>query len=1035
MAPRSIRCILLTLIGCAPLASVPCAGDEIVPYDTEPESALQRLPPEQAAAGFAVPNGFQVRVFAHEPDVQNPIAMAWDGRGRLWIAENYTYAESQRRFEFALRDRILIFDDREGDGRADTRHVFTDDLQLLSSIELGYDGVWALCPPRLLFIPDRNRDDVPDGPAVTLLDGFDVPRENYHTFANGLRWGPDGWLYGRCGASSMGRVGVPGTPDERRVPIHGGIWRYHPRHRTFEVLCHGTTNPWGHDWNDVGEAFFINTVNGHLWHVIPGAHFRRPHTIDPNPRAYDTIDTHADHYHWDNRQDWTDSRSATGEHDELGGGHAHIGASIYLGDNWPEAYHGRMLTLNLHGRRVNVDRLERKGSGYVGRHEPDILRAADPWFRGLELGYGPDGGVYILDWSDAGECHEHNGVHRTSGRIYKVTWGDAQRIDVGDMATADQTALVQQHRHENEWWVRQARVELTRRFVAGNDLSAATSQLRELFDRSDDIVLRLRALWSLWTIDAVDTGSLLRLLESDNEHLRVWGIRLITDRWPLDTIYGPLDGVEPTPDPEVLARFTTMARDDPSPFVRLALASTLQRVPLADRPQLAAPLLAHGADADDHNLPLMLWYGLMPVAEADPAALATLVEDARIPVVRRHITRRLAESLEESPAPVNRLVELAAATDDRQLQRDVIGGLADGLAGWQRATPPAAWSELEARLNKSADSELRNQVRALTALFGDGRALDELRHLALDDGVDLNLRKSALATLIQQQPPDLREVCEKLLAVRFLNTVAARGLAQFDDPAIGAMLARSYGRFHPSERPAVIEALVSRQAFVSALLDQIQAGKIPRSDLSAAQARQVRSLGNAGLTVRLREVWGDVNDSSDEARALIQQWKSRLTSEVFAAADTGRGRAVYSRFCANCHRLHSQGGVIGPDLTGAGRHNLDYLLGNIITPSDVVPAEYRISVVALQDGRVLNGVIVTSTERTITLQTPTDRSTIDRTSIVEIRPSTLSLMPDGLLKTISDEQFRDLLAYLMHPTQVPLPAEANAADVPLSGGR
>jgi putative membrane-bound dehydrogenase-like protein len=1035
MAPRSIHWLFVAILGSVPPAAVRCVAADIVPYDTEPESASQRLPPQHAAAGFAVPAGFHVRVFVHEPDVQNPIAMAWDGRGRLWIAENYTYAESQRRFEFGLRDRILIFNDRDGDGQADSRQVFTDDLQLLSSIELGYDGIWALCPPRLIFIPDRDHDDVPDGPAVTLLDGFDVPRENYHTFANGLHWGPDGWLYGRCGASSMGRIGVPGTTDERRIPIHGGVWRYHPRHRSFEVLCHGTTNPWGHDWNEVGEAFFINTVNGHLWHVIPGAHFRRPHTIDPNPRAYDTIDTHANHYHWDNRRDWTDSRSAAGEHDELGGGHAHIGASIYLGDNWPEAYRGRILTLNLHGRRVNIDRLERTGSGYVGRHEPDILRAADPWFRGLELGYGADGAVYILDWSDAGECHEHNGVHRTSGRIYKVAWGDARRVDVGNLATADQAALVQLHRHANEWWVRQARVELSRRFAAGSDLSAATGKLREQFDRSDDIVLRLRALWSLWSIDAVDTGMLLRLLDSNNEHLRVWGIRLLTDRWPLDTIHGPLDGTESTPHPELLARFATMARDDPSPFVRLALASTLQRLPLADRPQLAAPLLAHGEDAGDHNLPLMLWYGLMPVADADPAALATLAEDARIPVVRRHITRRLAENLEESPAPVNRLVELAAATDDPQLMRDVIDGLADGLAGWQRAAPPAAWSGLEARLNTSADAETRNQVRALTALFGDGRALDELRRLALDDAADLNLRKSALATLIQQQPPDLREVCEKLLTVRFLNTVAARGLAKLDDPGIGVMLARSYGRFHPSERPAVIETLVSRPSFVGALLDQMQAGRIPRADLSAAQARQVRSLENHELTVRLSEIWGEVNDSTGEARAMIQQWKSRLTPDVLAAADQGRGRVVYTRFCANCHRLHGQGGATGPDLTGSGRQNLDYLLGNIITPSDVVPAEYRISVVALQDGRVLNGVIVTSTDRTITLQTPTDRSTIDRNSVAEIRSSTLSLMPDGLLRTISDDQFRDLVSYLMHPTQVPLPAEANAADAPPGGGR
>ena len=256
-----------------------------------------------AAAGFRVPEGFHVSVFAAEPDVQNPIAMAWDTRGRLWVAENYTYAERTQRFDLRLRDRVLIFEDTDGDGRFDRRTVFTDEVQMLASVELGFGGVWLLCPPQLLFVPDRNGDDVPDGPAEVVLDGFTVPAENYHTFANGLQWGPDGWLYGRCGASSPGQIGAPGTPERLRVPLRGGLWRYHPHRKRFEVLAHGTTNPWGHDWNALGEVFFINTVNGHLWHMIPGAHFVRPHTIDPNPRAYALIDQHADHWHWDNSKE------------------------------------------------------------------------------------------------------------------------------------------------------------------------------------------------------------------------------------------------------------------------------------------------------------------------------------------------------------------------------------------------------------------------------------------------------------------------------------------------------------------------------------------------------------------------------------------------------------------------------------------------------------------------------------------------------------------------------------------------------------
>src|SRR4051794_19859127 len=262
------------------------------PYDTEPGPG-RPMAPAEAAASFRVPAGFHASVFASEPDVRNPIAMAWDARGRLWIAENYTYAERTQKFDLRLRDRVLIFEDADGDGRFDRRSVFTDDVQMLTSLEVGHGGTWLLCPPQLLFVPDRDGDDVPDAAPEVVLDGFTVPAENYHNFANGLRWGPDGWLYGRCGASSPGRLGVPGTADAERIPMNGGLWRYHPTQKRVEALTHGTTNPWGHDWNEFGEAFFVNTVNGHLWHAVAGSHFVRPHTIDPNPRAYALIDQHA----------------------------------------------------------------------------------------------------------------------------------------------------------------------------------------------------------------------------------------------------------------------------------------------------------------------------------------------------------------------------------------------------------------------------------------------------------------------------------------------------------------------------------------------------------------------------------------------------------------------------------------------------------------------------------------------------------------------------------------------------------------------
>jgi putative membrane-bound dehydrogenase-like protein len=1013
------------------------AAEFPTPYNSEPGQA-KPMPASEAAAKIGLPSGFKATVFAAEPDVQNPIAMAWDGRGRLWVAENFTYAERGKKFDLNLRDRILIFEDKDGDGRFDTRKVFTDEVQMLTSIEVGHGGVWAMCPPQVLFIPDRDRNDVPDGAADVVLDGFTLPPENYHNFANGLRFGPDGWLYGRCGASSPGEIGVPGAPEEQRIPMRGTMWRYHPRRKIVEALSSGTTNPWGHDWNEHGELFFINTVNGQLWHGMTGAHFVRPHTIDPNPRVYALIDQHADHWHFDTAGGWQKSRD--GAANDLGGGHAHAGTMIYLGDNWPAEYRGRLFTLNLHGRRANQEILERQGSGYVGRHGTDSFLFGDAWFRGMELSYGPDGGVFVLDWSDTGECHESTGVHRASGRIYKITYGEPKRSGIGDMAKLDAGELAGLHRHANEWFSRQARLELAARVAADQELGTAKKQLRDAFDQQDDITVKLRVFWTLHAIGAADETFLRKQLRHPNEHVRAWAIRFLTDTWPLDTVMSQRpagkSGVRsPKPESEeilaipaaTLREFVRLAHADPSGLVRLALASTLQRLPVSRRPDLAAALLARKEDANDHNLPLLIWYGLIPLADADLTALAGLAAKCELPIPRQFIARRLAEDLEKNPTPLNDLLRLTAAKP-AVFQADILNGVTDGLTGWRKATKPAAWDALAMKLANSSEAVLRERVRDLSVLFGDGRALDEVKKVALDKNADLNSRKAALQTLIDNRAPDVRPLCEQLLGEQFINSVAARGLAGFDDPAVGVKLVKAYRQFHASERGQLLSSLVSRPAFASALLGAVAEGKIPRADISAFHARQIRSLNDAALNKKLAETWGELRDSPAEKQQLIARWKSQFNPATLAKADKSQGRLVFNLACAACHTLYGEGGKAGPDLTGGGRDNLDYLLENIVDPSAVVTADFRMSVVELKDGRVLNGLVTAQTERTVTLRTMTETVTVERSEVAGLRDSALSLMPEGLLEALPAEQTRDLIAYLMHKNQVPLPASSSAGS-------
>ena len=972
------------------------------------------LSPAEALKRITVPAGFRVSLFAGEPQVRQPIGLTTDARGRVWVAENDTYAEAAVNFDLSQHDRIVILEDADHDGNAERRKVFWDQGQRLTSVELGFGGVWALCPPNLLFIPDRNGDDVPDGPPQVVLDGWNTDMIR-HNIANGLRWGPDGWLYGRQGIQATSFVGPPATPRDQRTPLNCSVWRYHSTLKQFEAVCHGTTNPWGHDWDRLGEAFFINTVNGHLWHVIAGAHLERPHTINANPLVYEPIEMHADHWHFDTGKGWGDSRTASGEHDRLGGGHAHVGMAIYLGKQWPAAYQGRLFTLNQHGRRMNVERLEREGSGYVGRHEPDILFAGDPWFRGVEVTYGPDGGVYLVDWSDTGECHENTGVHRSSGRIYKVTYGRPELKPAADLTRASLTDLAAAQTDDNEWLVRAARRELTDRKARGDDTQPAIELLKQMLT-SGDAVVRLRAIWALASLEAVSPAQLYAMLADADEHVRTWGIRLLTDRWPLDTATGGSRAESLKVDGAVLDAIVARARDDESGLVRLAAASTLARLPMALRPKLAAALLAREEDAEDHNLPVLIWQTLVPLADAQPEQLIALAADARLPQFREWTARRLAELAGKKP---DLLADLFARVVNKpyEVRRDVVLGAVTGLAGQRKAPMPDRWPALLASFSPSP-AELADALRTLGVLFGDGRALDEVRRLALDEKATLDHRRAALETLIEAGSPDLREVCEKLLKVRFLNTTALAGLARFDDPTIGRQLAKSYRSFHHSERAAVIETLVSRPSFAGELLDQMAAGGIGRGDLSAAQARQIRSFGDATLTERLAAVWGELRDSPADKQQLIGTLKKQLTPDRLAKAYRSHGRAIFTKSCATCHRLFGSGAEIGPDLTGGNRKNLDYLLSNIVDPSAVVSKDYLMSVLALGDGRVVNGIVTSENEAALIVQTAQGRQVIARSDIEDKAPSKLSLMPDGLLQPLQPADIADLVAYLMSETQV-----------------
>ncbi len=585
------------------------------------------VPAKEAAARMTVPDGFKVTLFAGEPDLVQPIAFAFDDRGRLWVVENHSYPGLLGKPE----DRVLIFEDVDNDGRFDRKTVFWEEGRNLSGINLGYGGVWLCSTPELVFIPDANRDDRPDGPPEVILDGWDL--EAKHNVFNSPTWGPDGWLYGCNGIMSNSKVGRPGAPDADRTPINCGVWRYHPTRKTFEAVLHGMTNPWGLDFDRHGQIFLTNCVIRHAWHGIPGANFERMYGQPFNPHLYGLMAGPSDHIHWDTAETWSDIRASgvTPTTDRAGGGHAHSGAMIYQGENWPAEYRGNLFTCNIHGNRVNRDRVERKGSGYVVRHADDFLNARDPWFRGISIQYGPDGGVYVADWSDTGECHDYDDVRRDNGRIYKITYGDPKSLPF-DLATKSNQELFDLAlRGKNEWQVRHARRILAERTATRGRLQVSLLDDGRQVPGSDDPDRQLKAVWTYHALGRLQSWKLVLSLDAEDEWERAWAVRLLVDaRVPVKL------------PATTLARFATLARSDPSPVVRLALASALQRLAIADRWEVATALAARGDDAADANLPLMIWYAIEPMVAADPDAALKLAASAEIPLIRRYIARRFA---------------------------------------------------------------------------------------------------------------------------------------------------------------------------------------------------------------------------------------------------------------------------------------------------------------------------------------------------------------------------------------------------------
>lgn len=978
----------------------PAGTPAILPIDP-PKSA--GLSPADAARAMRVPEGFSVDVVAAEPDLHQPIALAIDAKGRLWVAEAFGYP--RRAAEGEGRDDIVVFEDRDLDGRFETRSVFLSGINLISGLEVGHGGVWIGAAPYFQFVPDANDDLVPDGPPITLLDGFGF--EDTHETLNAFTWGPDGWLYGCHGVFTYSNVGKPGTPKSQRVPLNAGVWRYHPSRHEFEVFAWGTSNPWGVDFDSRGQAFVTACVIPHLFHVIQGARYERQSGSHFTDFVYDDIKTIADHRHYLG----DDPHGGNLRSDSAGGGHAHCGALLYTSDAFPKRYHDTLFFDNIHGNRINNDVLTRKGSGYVGSHADDFLLANDAWFRGISFKTAPDGAVYFIDWYDKQACHwnEPTVWDRTNGRLYRVRYG-AQRSAAVDLASMSAQECVELQRSGNETIARRARVELAARHAAKSQTALRADLIARLREGSADEPLSLRWLWSLHAIGGIDDAAAQALSASRHEYVRAWTIQLALERG--------------APSPALLSRFEELAREDGSAAVRLYLASALQRLPVDQRAGILAGLLARAEDATDHNLPLMAWYGMAGLVDASPAVALRLARDSKLGAPARFALRRLSAD----PARHAQLFDALEPKPTSAWNEMLLEELAASLRVLRNVTAPASFAARAGELSRHGNAKLDALLREIAVGYGDAAGLDWMRKAILDRAAPTEERERAIAAVARLRDAASLSALIAALDDASVREPAIRALAGFDDAKAGAEIVTRWRGFDAGARRAAVLALASRALHARELIRAIDAGTIEASILDPVAAAKLAALGDAQVDAGLAKHFGRAATTSEEKLARIAQWKAELTADRLSRADLARGREVYTRTCQQCHVLFGVGASVGPDITGAHRSDLDYLLTNVVDPSALVAKDYQVTLAWLDDERLVSGILAAQDSASITLLDAQGRTRLPRADIAEMRLDAKSMMPEGQLDALTKDEAIDLIAYVQSPRQTALRATPDNAQ-------
>ncbi len=978
---------------------------------TVPSLLAQPSPPPRSAAeslaSFTVVDGLAAELVLSEPDIAQPVFISFDDRGRLWVLNYLQYPEpagltllSKDRFWRAVydqvplpppagvpgADQITIHEDTNGDGQFDKRTTFLDGLNIATSFAHGRGGLFVLNPPYLLFYADADHDDRPDGPPEVLLEGFGL--EDTHSVVNSLRWGPDGWLYAAQGSTVSGNVRRPGSA-ERHFSQGQHIWRYHPETRRYEIFSEGGGNAFGVEIDRDGRIFSgHNGGNTRGFHYMPGAYLQKgfnKHGPLSNPFAFGYFPAmeHGDYARFT---------------------HTFV---IYQGDRLPDRFADRLFGVNPMNHHVVVSRREVVGSTFRTWDEALAIDAADRWFRPVDIKDGPDGCLYIADWYDRQLAHTDNyqgGIDRQRGRIQRLVPSDwstvpprpwphrpleAKRID----------SLIEQLSHPNRWHRHTAL-----RLLRDAELSdAAASRWREtLEERLWSPAGQLDHLWGLHAVGGLSSESAERLLAHPSAQVRLWVVRLLGDDHP--SVIGP-------------AWFRLAAEDD-SIEVLCQLACTARRLAAEGAGPLLAALMKRDDHADDPRLPLLIWWSLEQLWSDQPEQALALFDDAavwRSRLVQNDLLnrsmRRLAIGGQQHD--FDRCQQLLARAPDSESARRLVEGFEQAFHGRSVGALPEA---LAARLSQHQGDSLPLRLRR-----GDPEALQEGLRLLADPRGDLQQRLQLVRLLgdihLPESLPVLLDVLEQT-SDEGLQAAILSSLPRYSDPSVAERLIAAHAGWSQPLRQLACSTLASRPDWGRRLLEATAAGALPAGELSRTIIDQLSMYPDPQLQQLLADQFATRIRPDSSQRHLEQQ---RLVALLTAGGGSPYpGKQLYQNQCGQCHRLHAEGGQVGPDLTPFQRQDVVGLLAKILDPSQQVREGYQTHMVILQDGRLVQGFVVDRDPQLLVLRTADGFDVrLEQAQIEQHRVLERSLMPDGLLEELTDQQLLDLFAYLRSAQPLP----------------